>query len=438
MVETDIAVLREAAWPLSGAEADHDRLLGEIGDARFVLLGEATHGSHEFYRERARLTRRLIEERGFDSVAVEADWPDAYRVNRYVRGSGDDQDAGEALGDFRRFPRWMWRNRDVAAFVAWLRDRNRRGDRKVGFYGLDLYSLHASIDAVLRYLDRVDPDAAARARQRYACFEAFGGDAQAYGHAAATGREEPCEDEAVEQLLELQRRTAEVASRDGRVEEDAAFYAEQNARLVRNAEEYYRAMFRGTVTSWNLRDTHMADTLDALAGHLGREGAAAKIVVWEHNSHVGDARATQLGEYGEVNLGQLTRERHPGRTFLVGFTTYSGTVAAASDWDTPPQRKRILPALNGSYEALLHAIGAPAFTLPLHAAGVTGVLAGPRLERAIGVIYRPETERQSHYFHCRLPEQFDALIHIDVTQAVQPLDPEGSQEEPPRTYPTGM
>ena len=278
--------LRSAAVPLTGSRADYDRLLDAIGDCRFVLLGEASHGTHEFYRERAEITKRLITEKGFHAVAVEADWPDAYRVNRFVRGAADDAEAVDALGDFRRFPAWMWRNADVLDFVGWLRDHNEQDNHvhgeRTGFYGIDLYSLHASMDAVLEYLDKVDPEAAKRARHRYSCFDHFGEDPQAYGYAAAAGVES-CEAEVVAQLVELRRRAEEYARRDGRVAEDEFFFAEQNARLAKNAESYYRAMFRGRVSSWNLRDRHMAETLDALDRHISKRAGRAKIVVWAHN-----------------------------------------------------------------------------------------------------------------------------------------------------------
>jgi erythromycin esterase-like protein len=266
--------VRQAAYPLTGAATDYDALLDLVGDARFVLLGEASHGTHEFYRIRAEITKRLIRDKGFTAVAVEADWPDAYRVNCYVRGAGQDASTHEALGDFRRFPTWMWRNADVLDFVGWLREHNDRAgpSDRVGFYGLDLYSLHGSIRAVLAYLEKVDPGAAGRARYRYGCFEDFGEDTQAYGYAAGFGLRESCEREVVEQLVELQRGATDYARRDGRMAEDEQFFAEQNARLVKNAEEYYRTMFRGRVSSWNLRDRHMADTLDALADHLTRHG----------------------------------------------------------------------------------------------------------------------------------------------------------------------
>jgi erythromycin esterase-like protein len=437
-------ILTAAAHPITGSARDYDPLLELIGDARLVLLGEASHGTHEFYRERARITQRLIEEIGFTVVAVEADWPDAYRVNRWVRGTGSDTVAAEALGDFLRFPRWMWRNRDVLAFVSWLRDFNDAlspGEPKVGFYGLDLYSLFSSIEAVIRYLDEVDPEAARHARYRYACFDHFGEDSQAYGYAATVGMSPGCEKAVVQQLLDLQRRAAELSRRDGRIPEDEYFYAEQNARLVKNAEEYYRSMFQGRVESWNLRDRHMAETLEALLAHFERRGRRTKAVVWEHNSHIGDARATSMGREGEWNVGQLTRERHGADAVLVGFSTYTGTVTAADDWDAPAERKRVRPGLPGSFEALFHSLAVPDLFLPMRGqAEVEVALDEARLERAIGVIYRPETERLSHYFEARLPDQFDAVLHFDQTTAVEPLDLTAGWRtgEAPETFPTGQ
>jgi erythromycin esterase-like protein len=435
--------IRDAAHLLTGARDDYDPLFDLIGDARVVLLGEASHGTHEFYRERARITRRLIEEKGFGAVAVEADWPDAYRVNRWVRGVSDDRTALEALGGFERFPRWMWRNRDVLEFVDWLQGHNesQAQDERTGFYGLDLYSLFASMQEVVRFLEQVDPEAASRARYRYSCFDAFGEDTQAYGSAAEFGMSRSCEDQAVQQLVELQRRAAELAQRDGRIPEDELFYAEQNARLVKNAEVYYRTMFRGRVSSWNLRDRHMAETLEALIAHFERKGRPTRIVVWEHNSHIGDARATSMGDMGEWNVGQLARERFGNEAVLVGFSTYTGTVTAASDWDAPAERKRVRPGLPGSIEALFHGVGTPDFLLNMRGdAAVAQALQDVRLERAIGVIYQPRTERVSHYFEARLPEQFDAVLHFDVTQAVEPLDRTAGWDmgEPPETFPTGL
>lgn len=429
--------------PLDGAPGRYDPLLELVGEARLVLIGEASHGTEEFYAERAAITRRLIEERGFLAVAAEADWPDAYRVNCYVRGTSDDRDAGAALGEFRRFPAWMWRNMEVLRFVEWLRGHNLQRDpeRRAGFYGIDLYSLYGSIEAVIRYLDRVDPEAAARARDRYACFEHFGADGQRYGHATAAGAAEPCEDEVVAQLTELRRRAAELADGDGRVPEDAHFFAEQNARLVRDAERYYRAMLYGRAESWNLRDTHMADSVEALGGHLSRDGRPAKIVVWAHNSHLGDAGATEMGERGELNVGQLVRQRHGEDVRLIGFTTHHGTVTASSAWDGPAERKRVRPALPGSWEALFHESGIPRFLLDLRrGAEPAGDLDRPRLERAIGVIYRPASERLSHYFDARIAGQFDAVVHIDETTALEPLERTSGWEagEAPETFPTGV
>jgi erythromycin esterase-like protein/predicted phosphoribosyltransferase len=438
---TLLKTARMAAHRLSGGVRDYDPLLQRIGDARFVLLGEASHGTHEFYRERAQITKRLVAEKGFTAVAVEADWPDAYRVNRFVRGISDDIDAAEALADFRRFPTWMWRNTEVVEFVEWLRSHNATlapTARKVGFYGLDLYSLHASMKAVLQYLDKVDPEAAKRARARYACFDHMGRDPTMYGYLAGTDLDKSCEEEAVSQLVELQRRAAEYARRDGPMAEDELFYAEQNARLVKNAEQYYRTMFLEEVSSWNLRDRHMAETLDALVEYLGRQGKPARVVVWAHNSHLGDARATEMGQRGELNVGQLTRKKYGRDAVLVGFTTHHGTVTAASDWGGTAERKRVRPALAGSYEALLHAVQPTRFLLTWHdGETVTETLRAPRLERAIGVIYRPETERMSHYFQARLAEQFDAVLHFDETRALQPLEYNAEWEagEVPETYP---
>ena len=435
--------VRRAARLIRGGHDDYDALLHLIGDARVVLLGEASHGTHEFYRERARITRRLVEERGFGIVAVEADWPDAYRVNRWVRGVSQDGSALAALDGFERFPRWMWRNRDVLGLIEWMREYNGRvpAARKVGFYGLDLYSLYGSISAVIRYLEEVDPEAAERARERYACFEHFGEDSQAYGYAASSGLSESCEDGAVAQLMELQRRSAELSARDGHIPEDEHFHAEQNARLVANAEEYYRTMFRGRVSSWNLRDRHMTDTLIALLDHTGRHGRRTRAVVWAHNSHLGDASATEMGEQGEWNVGQLARERYDRDAVLVGFTTYAGTVTAAHDWDEPPEVMRVRPALDESVESWLHGPGLGDFFLPIRGERAVGRALGARmLERAIGVIYRPRTERASHYFVTRVAAQFDALIHLDETSALEPLDPFDSWNPVgiPETYPSGI
>jgi erythromycin esterase-like protein len=437
------AVVRERSIKLAGDPGQYDALINGIGDARVVLLGEATHGTHEFYRERAFITRRLILEKGFAGVAVEADWPDTYRVNRYVRGTGADEDAVDALGDFGRFPTWMWRNADALDFVGWLHSHNetRPVDRRAGFYGLDLYSLRASTQAVLAYLDKVDPDAARRARLRYGCFDQFGPEMQEYGYAAAFGVRPSCEREVMTQLLDLHRRRADYAGRDGRVAADEFFFAEQNARLVKNAEEYYRTMFAGRAESWNVRDRHMTETLGELLRFLDQTRRGARLVVWAHNSHLGDARATEMGEGGELNVGQLVRQEYGSRAVLVGFTTYSGTVTAATEWDGPAHRRHVRPALAASYERVFHDTGVPRFLLPLRTdLALASALMTPRLERAIGVLYLPETERQSHYFHARLSEQFDYVLHFDQTRAVEPLERSAMWEdgEVAETFPSGL
>jgi erythromycin esterase-like protein len=441
MTRAALDAIRHAAEWFEPTTDGFDPLLESIGDARLVLMGEASHGTHEFYQIRAELTKALIARKEFNVVAVEADWPDAYRVNRWVRQASADADAEAALSDFTRFPRWMWRNRDVVDFLKWLHAHNtsRAAAARTGFYGLDLYSLHTSIEAVLTYLRKVDPDAAERARYRYGCFEDFGEDTQGYGYAASTGLSSSCENDVIAQLLELRRRAADYANRDGRIAADEYFFAEQNARLVRNAEEYYRAMFGGRVLSWNLRDTHMMETLDALLRHVQQTSGSAKAVIWAHNSHLGDARATDMGDSGQLNLGQLVRQRYRDEAHLIGFTTHTGTVTAASNWDEPAQRKRVRPSLPDSYERLFHDVGVPRFLLRLDNPEVRTILPAPRLERAIGVIYRPDTERISHYFRAHLPEQFDAVLYIDETRALEPLETWSIDEaDLPETYPSAL
>jgi erythromycin esterase-like protein len=438
------AQILNAIQPLTTVSHDYDALLEAIGDAPYVLLGEATHGTHEFYRERATITKRLIVEKGFNAVAVEADWPDAYRVNRFVRARGDDVEAVDALAGFERFPTWMWRNADVLDFVGWLRDHNdglAPGSVKTGFYGLDLYSLHASIDAVIAYLEKVDVKAAERARQRYGCFELFGPDVEAYAYAVSEGLFASCEDAVVAELRELRNRAAELAARDGRMADDDFFYAEENARVAKNAERYYRTMLDPRVSSWNFRDLHMVETLERLTAFLARHAGRAKVVVWAHNSHLGDASATDMRQRGELNVGQLMRRRHPMLSYHLGFTTYTGSVTAASDWHAAAQRKMLRHGCAGSYEAIFHHTGTPRFLLDLRPeTPAIEALRGPFLERAVGVIYRPESERLSHYFHAYLPEQFDGVVHFDHTRAVEPLErsPAWESGEVAETYPSGV
>lgn len=444
MVNVDSII--SCAHRLSGKKNEYDSLLEFIGDARIVLLGEASHGTHEFYRERAQITQRLISEHGFCAVAVEADWPDAYRVNRYICNKSDDRNADQALSGFRRFPTWMWRNEEVVEFVNWMRAYNDSlspTDSRIGFYGLDLYSLFTSIEEVLHYLDQVDPTAARQARSRYACFDHYHRDSQEYGYAVGIfGMSPSCEDAVVGQLLELTMLAGNYLHHDGADATDAFFYAQQNARLIVNAEEYYRNMFNRRVSSWNLRDQHMTETLKNLDHHLSnRLSKPAKIVVWAHNSHLGDARATERARRGELNVGQLVRQIYKKEAVLIGFTTYHGTVTAASDWGAPEHRKRVRPALAGSVEELFHQTGIARFMLPLREKNTASVeLSKDHLERAIGVIYLPETERQSHYFYTNLANQFDAILHFDETHAVKPLEvtPQWEAGEAPETYPAGV
>ena len=448
LAETPAEVIARTAVDAPAGVPPHEALDEVIGDARIVLIGESTHGTREFYEARAEITKWLIEEKGFCAVAAEADWPDAYRVNRYVRGEGTDGSADEALSGFERFPGWMWRNTAVCDFVGWLRAHNAAqrggGHRATGFYGLDLYSLHRSMREVVTYLENVDPAAAQRARHRYACFDhASADDGQAYGFAAAFGAGLSCERQAVEQLVEMQRSMLDYVRRDGMSAEDEHFYAQQNAQTVRDAEVYYRAMFGGRVSSWNLRDRHMAHTLEALLAHLDRHGdqAPARIVVWAHNSHVGDARATEVGADGQLTLGQLARQTWGEQVRLIGFTTHSGSVTAASEWGGPAERKVVRPALNGSVEELFHEVGTPEFLIsPLISRAAAEPLDAVRLGRAIGVIYVPATERQSHYYHVRPRDQFDAIIHIDRTTALEPLEVTSMwvAGETPETYPSGL
>ena len=430
------AALHQSLLPLDDDEEALEPVVERLRVADTVLLGEATHGTHEFYAVRAALSRRLIERHGFDAIAAEADWPDALQLARYVRREGA-RDLDEAFAAFQRFPQWMWRNRETRDFVAWLRGHNDARDdaHRVGFFGLDLYSLHASMQAVVQYLQRSDPEAAREARQRYACFDGLAADPQRYGYAAHFGIGRDCEREVLQQLDAMFRESRPDSP-------DEAFYARRNAQVVAGAERYYRSMFEGSTASWNLRDTHMAETLQALRAHLqARLGRPARVIVWAHNSHVGDSRATEFGARGQLDLGQLVREDPHvfGRCVLVGFTTHAGTVAASSDWDEPVELKRVRPSLPGSVERLLHDSGVPRFLLPL--GGELATLLEPeRPQRAIGVIYRPETERMSHYFDVRLARQFDLLLHVDETHAVVPLDAPDHWPQPhaSETYPTGL
>ncbi|MDX8451180.1 protein-L-isoaspartate(D-aspartate) O-methyltransferase [Mesorhizobium sp. VK9D] len=404
-----------------------------FSDKKVVLLGEASHGTSEFYKARAAITRRLIEAHGFTIVAVEADWPDAAVVDRYVRHR-PSVTSNEI--PFRRFPTWMWRNTDVAAFIDWLRDRNENAAvnaRRAGFYGLDIYNMSGSIGAVLDYLDKVDPEAAAVARERYGCLTRWQKDPSTYGRAVLSAGYAKCEKAVIAQCRELLAKRLDYARSGGESYLDAA----QNARLIASAERYYRIMYYGGAESWNLRDSHMFETLQHL---LEAQGPNAKAVVWAHNSHIGDARYTEMGTArDELNIGQLCREHFGRQAALIGFGTHTGTVAAATNWDGDMEVKQVRPSHRDSYERLCHDAGVQRFLLdPRRDEALRRRLLEPRLERFIGVIYRPETELVSHYAEASLPHQFDAFVWFDETSAVMPLGPEHARKGVPDTYPFGL
>lgn len=415
--------LRQHLRPLRLPAATDDTLIAWLAQSRLALLGAASHGSHEFHAERAALTRRLVAEHGFTALAVEADWPDALRVHRYIRGRSDDPDAASALAGFDRFAHWPWRNPVLCELVEWLREHNRKlpPARQVGFYGLDWYGLAAAIRTVLEGLERADPQAAQRARWRFACLDHFGEDGPGGAPAAGFGLRPDCEDEAVQQLVEMNRRAAAAVPADADPED--AFFAHQSAALARNAEEYHRTLFQGRVAAWNLRASHMAQNLQALQQHLAaRQGGTPRIVVWGHNALLGDACATEQADLGAWNLGQLCRDHWGRDAVLMGFTCHHGSITSAAGWDAPARAMPLAPALPGSWEDLFHQCELPRLWLPLRGhAALASLLAAPRLQRGIGVVYRPESERASHWFEARVPAQFDALVHVDVTRALDPL-----------------
>ena len=428
-------LIAEVAEPLPELDdPSFGALFDRWGDRRVVLLGEASHGTDEFYRARAAITRRLIEEHGFTIVAVEADWPDAAAINRYVTHESAGEFDDEPV--FTRFPTWMWRNTAVEDFSDWLRDHNEQfsdRERMAGFYGLDIYNMRGSIAAVLDYLDDVDPEAARVARERYGCLTPWQNDPATYGRAVVTQGYRDCEEQVVQQLQDLLEKRLEYEADDGASFLDAA----QNARLVQSAERYYRTMYYGGAKSWNLRDTHMFETLEHL---LDARGPDAKAVVWAHNSHIGDARATEMGVVrGEHNIGQLCRERWGDEAALVGFGTHTGTVAAATDWGGEMEVKRVRPSRDDSYERLCHDADEERFLLDLDRdPALRQRLEEQRLERFIGVIYRPETELVSHYADASLPRQFDGWVWFDETEALTPLGPDHHREGVPETYPFGV
>jgi erythromycin esterase-like protein len=426
--------LKKITRPLRGPE-DLDPLLEQIGDAHYVLLGEASHGTADYYDWRATLSKRLITEKGFSFLAVEGGWPDCYQINRYVKGLPDSgESARDVLYNFRRWPTWMWANEEIVHLMDWLRRHNDRlpTEQKVGFYGLDVYSLWDSLYAVVTYLHKVDPAALTAALKAFRCFEPYGEDVQDYARATVMVPES-CEDDVVNLLRRLRTRAPEYRA-DGR---EAYFQAEQNALVLKNAEAYYRAMVHGGPESWNIRDRHMAETLDRLMHH---HGARAKAIVWEHNTHIGDARFTDMADEGMVNVGQLVRERHAEEgVVLIGFGSYKGSVIAGRSWDAPLEKMRVPPARPGSWEQILHELSADNRLLLLTQASQTREMVQPRGHRAIGVVYHSEYERLGNYVPTVLPRRYDAFLYLDETEALHPLRVRAVEEgEVPETYPTGV
>jgi erythromycin esterase-like protein len=427
--------IRELARPLDGPD-DLDPLLDRIGDARFVLLGEASHGTADYYNWRTRISRRLIAEKGFSFIAVEGDWPDCYRVNRYVRGLDDAAgNAREVLHAFERWPTWMWANEEVVALAEWMRSHNDRrpAKQRAGFYGLDVYSLWESLYAVMAYLQRTDPAALPAAWRAFRCFEPYGEDVQAYARATRFVPNS-CDDEVIDLLQALRRKAPEYTADGG----EAHFAAEQNALVLKNAENYYRTMVGGGSESWNLRDRHMTETLERLMQH---HGSRAKAIVWEHNTHIGDARFTDMADAGEFNVGQLVRERHEIEgVVLVGFGSYRGSVIAGRGWEAPMERMLVPPAREGSWEHLLHQTGGDDKLLLFSRAAETAEMLEPRGHRAIGVVYHPEVEHRGNYVPTVLPRRYDAFLFLDKTRALHPLHEVKPREEAevPDTYPSGV
>jgi erythromycin esterase-like protein len=421
MRDTEVDLVRQSAVILR-PETFAGAVLDVVGDADLVLIGTATHGSHEFVRLRAELTRTLIESHGFNVVAIDADWPDVERLNRWVRLTGDDLTAQDALGGFDAFPRWISRNADVVRFLDWLRRHNAQvaAHDRTGVYGLDVYNLHRSIGSLLRYLDRANPVAAQRARERYGCIDVAGRDSQTYGYAAVLGLSRAIEHDCVMHLVDACAAAAPPQLAGAAVE--TQFAAEQHLRTMRDAETYYRAMFGGSARWWNLRDAHMLLTLEGVLAHAVRTAGACRAVVWAHNAHIGDSRGCRNEAHGEVSFGQLARERFTARVRSLAFTSYAGSVTAAAGWNQPAVAMAMRPARRDSYEQLFHQVGAPCFAVDLRGAAAD-VLRLPRLERAIGAVYRPESERWSHYVEASLPLQFDAVVHCDESTAVEPLEP---------------
>lgn len=428
----DLLKIEKAAVPFD--DEAYAILLEKIGDAQIVLLGEATHGTHEFYEIRAAITKKLIKEKHFNLIAIEGDWPDSYQINRYVHKQAYSS-AHEAVSSFDRFPTWMWANVPMIDLIEWLHLHNAKDKNKVSFYGMDLYSLYRSIGVVIEYLKKIDPQLAKEAAQRYACLDRFNEDPQRYAYAVFSRVTKSCKDEVIAELKRLEELEWQFVQNQKLSAQDA-FYLTQNARVVKNSESYYRSLFINEVNNWNLRDTHMMETVDQILHFHKNQGQDPKIVIWAHNSHVGNAAATQMGDRGELNIGQLAKEKYRNKAFNLGFTTYNGTVSAASDWHGPVERKKVRDALPGSYEDLFHSVGITEFLLSLED---KNIVPKKLLERAIGVIYAPHTERSSHYFYTSLVHQFDAVIHYDQTTALEPLEKTTLwlEGEVPETFPSG-
>ncbi len=417
-------------------DAALDILLEKIGDSHIVLLGEATHGTHEFYIIRAEITKRLILEKNFNAIAIEGDWPDAYSLNNYIHNKAFIH-AHEALGAFDRFPSWMWQNIPMLHLTEWLKAHNLQKNNSVSFYGLDLYSLYRSIDTVINYLEKIDPHLALQAKYLYSCFEQFRHDPQVYGYSIFSQLSKSCQDEVIKELKELETLEWRLIE-EKKVSSDEIFFLIQNARVIKNSEKYYRSLFINEINNWNLRDSHMMETVEEIIKHHKKMGNInPKIVIWAHNSHIGNSAATQMSLQGEFNIGQLIKEKYKDDSFSLGFTTYNGTVSAASDWHMPVERKIIRNALPKSYEDLFHHCEISKFFLSLKD---KDIVPERLLERAIGVVYLPETERQSHYFYAALADQFDAIIHYDTTSALEPIDKTALwiKGEVPEAYPSGL
>ena len=426
---------------------DFEKLIEVLKNHKIIMLGESTHGTHEFYKARIELTKELIKNHKITAITLEGDWPSVYKINKYVQGSSPKDTAFSSLSSIDQFPLWMWRNKDFLEFVIWLYEHNTQLEQKnrIGIFGLDLYSLHKSALEVIKYLEKVDPKESELAKQRYNCFDKFGFDMQNYGYLTTQNLAPDCQKEIVEQLVSLQEKSHEYLKDDGFVKQEELFCAEQNSIVVKNAETYYKSLFfGGSNISWNIRDSHMMNTLKFLYDHQKNQAKDPKIIVWAHNSHIGDCRATQFADDGQINIGQLAREYFGNKVFLLGFMTYQGTVSAASEWGAQVERKIVRPGISESYEKLFHELARPeqsrrADTDLLIFSDKLSEL-DPMLQRAIGVIYKPETERFSHYFLTDLKKQFNALIYYDYTIAVEPLEKTAEWEkgEMPATYPFGI